>query len=66
MAKKVKPLYKLRCSWHKSNDNLSYIAFFEDCERRAKKGQVQKQCPYCGYWLWPDQIGKKSWIASKI
>jgi hypothetical protein len=46
-----------KCHWHKGS-NLGYIAFFEDCEKRAAKGQEQKQCPICLYWFWPDKMGR--------
>jgi hypothetical protein len=48
---------KEKCKWHKET-SLSYVAFFEDCEKRAAKGQEQKQCPICLYWFWPDKMGR--------
>jgi len=47
-----------KCPWHKT-DNLGYLQWFADAEKRQKKGQQQKQCPDCGYWFWPDMFGKK-------
>lgn len=35
--------------------HLSYIAFFEDAERREKKGEAQHYCGNCRRWRWPDQ-----------
>lgn len=49
---------KEKCLWHKKND-LGYMAFFDDAEKRTKKGQKQIQCRDCKYWLWPDEFGKK-------
>ena len=33
-------------------DNLSYLAWHEDAERRAKRGQKQRLCTECGRWIW--------------
>jgi hypothetical protein len=44
------------CSKHKQLLNLSYIRFFEDAERREKKGMKQEQCPICKRWLWKDEM----------
>jgi hypothetical protein len=45
--------------------NLSYLAFHADAERRTKAGQVQKQCPVCKLWRWPDQIKTEKEDAEK-
>lgn len=42
----------VRCSDHKPKKELSYIAFFEDCEKRKKKGEEQIQCGICRLWIW--------------
>lgn len=47
-----------KCPWHKV-DNLGFLAWFEDAEKRHRKGQKQIQCPDCKLWIWPDMFGKK-------
>jgi hypothetical protein len=34
--------------------HLSYIAFFEDAERREAAGEAQHFCGNCERWRWPD------------
>lgn len=33
---------------------LSYLAFFDDAEKRAKRGQMQVFCGTCKRYCWPD------------
>ena len=35
---------------------LPYLAFHEDAERRAVKGQEQVLCATCERWRWPDHV----------
>lgn len=39
----------LGCQAH---PQLSYVEFSEDCERRAKLGQVQTHCATCDRYRW--------------
>lgn len=43
------------CPTHKQI-KLGYLAWFDEAEKRAKKGMKQKQCKECGYWLWKDEM----------
>ena len=47
-----------KCSWHKSS-TLGYLQWHADAERRAAKGQKQRQCPDCLHWFWHGQFGTK-------
>lgn len=49
---------KEKCEWHKP-DNLPYMAFFADGDRRTNNGETQRQCPDCRYWFWPHEFGDK-------
>jgi hypothetical protein len=31
----------------------SYLAFFDDCANRQKRGERQVRCDECGLWVWP-------------
>lgn len=35
-------------------NQVGYIAWFDEAEKRAAKGEQQTQCS-CGRWLWSDQ-----------
>lgn len=37
---------------------IGYMDFHEDAEKRDQKGQVQRECPECGRWRWPDELGE--------
>lgn len=41
------------CPLHREHE-LGYIQFFEDADRRAKRGEEQQQCPECKRWIWPE------------
>lgn len=34
---------------------LPYVAFHEDAEKRAKRGQTQAYCGQCERYVWPNQ-----------
>ncbi len=48
-----------KCSKHKSIvSELGYIQSAEEAERRIGEGQVQKQCPDCKLYFFPDEYGE--------
>ncbi len=49
---------KGRCEWHKPS-GVAYTAWHADAERRANKGEKQRRCRTCKYYLWPDEFGVK-------
>ena len=48
-----------RCPHHAPRRQGLWGALQEDAERRMERGERQSQCPKCGYWLWPDEIGEE-------
>lgn len=32
-----------------------YLAWHADADRRAKRGEKQRQCPDCKRWYWPNK-----------
>lgn len=51
---KIKLPWKTICKKHKRK-GLSYMAFIDYAEDQTAKGNKQKQCPDCGYWLFPEE-----------
>lgn len=45
-----------RCTHHKKTMPRGYAAWFEEAERRKLKGQKQRLCPECGFWLFKDEM----------
>lgn len=50
----VRTVVQESCPTHKPYD-ISYQAFHEDALERTERGEVQKQCPKCGFWFWADE-----------
>ena len=46
------------CKHHKPN-NLRYLKWAEWSEAKREAGEVQSQCPDCGRWYFPEEIGEK-------
>ncbi len=43
---------------HKTQ-NLPYLPWHRDAERRQKAGENQIQCPACGLWIWESLYRRK-------
>jgi len=45
-----------RCERHKNHlSNMGMIGWYNEMERREKKGMKQKQCPKCKLWFFKDE-----------
>ena len=45
-----------KCNHNPILSKMSYIASFEEADRRIKRGQKQKQCPVCKLWFFKDEM----------
>ncbi len=41
-----------------TKENLGYLNWHYDAERRQKKGEEQKKCPVCKLWIWESHYFK--------
>lgn len=48
------------CSWHDVKSwTLGYIQWHHWADEQEKAGKKQSQCPTCGLWLYPEEMGER-------
>lgn len=46
---------------HRPESEMGYLMASDDAQERMKRGEKQKQCEYCGLWIWESYYGPADW-----
>ena len=41
------------CDKQRAKPIEDYLKWFDDAEKRTKRGEIQSQCTECKKWFWP-------------